>query len=280
MIKSLFITNILLIFTFNLSFANDLPFSKDKLERITEKFELEISEGNMPGAVILIAKNNNIIYHDGIGYLNKEKSIPMQKDAIFRAFSMTKPLVSVLTLIMMEEGLLQLADPIDKYLPSLNNFFLYDAQNENNEKKLTKPITIYDLLRHTSGITYASRSPEIREFYEKANLYSKTIPFKSMKISPKKQIEGFSKIPLLFEPGTQWQYGLSTDLLGRVLEVIDNKSLAEILKERLLDKLEMSDTTFLIPQKNHSRIAEPLKIDKKTGKPTIQLIDLTEKLSK
>ena len=135
------------------------------------------------------------------------------------------------------------------------------------------------MLRHTSGITYASRTPEIREFYEKANLYSKTIPFKSMKISPKKQIEGFSKIPLLFEPGTQWQYGLSTDLLGRVLEVIDNKSLAEILKERLLDKLEMSDTTFLIPQKNHSRIAEPLKIDKKTGKPTIQLIDLTEKLA-
>ena len=110
---------------------------------------------------------------------------------------MTKPLVSVLTLIMMEEGLLQLADPIDKYLPSLNNFFLYDAQNENNEKKLTKPITIYDLLRHTSGITYASRSPEIKEIYEKANLYSKTIPFKSMKISPKKQIKGFSKIPLL-----------------------------------------------------------------------------------
>ena len=129
MIKSLFITNILLILTSNLSFANDSAFEKDKLERITQKFELEISEGNMPGAVILIAKNNNIIYHDAIGYLNKEKSIPMQKDAIFRAFSMTKPLVSVLTLIMMEEGLLQLADPIDKYFPSLNKYFLYDSKN-------------------------------------------------------------------------------------------------------------------------------------------------------
>ena len=118
---------------------------------------MEISEGNMPGAVILIAKNNNIIYHDAIGYLNKEKSIPMQKDAIFRAFSMTKPLVSVLTLIMMEEGLLQLADPIDKYLPSLNNFF-YMMPKTKIKKKLTKPITIYDLLRHTSGITYASRT--------------------------------------------------------------------------------------------------------------------------
>ena len=99
-----------------------------------------------------------------------------------------------------------------------------------------------------------------------------------MKISPEKQIEGFSKIPLLFEPGSQWQYGLSTDLLGRVLEAIDNKSLAEILKDRLLESLEMNNTTFLIPPKNHYRIAEPLKIDIKTGKPTIQLIDLTKKL--
>ena len=279
MIKSVFIAHLLLICTFNSSFANDSAFSKEKLEKITEKFKMEIVQGNMPGAVILIAKNNNIIYHDAIGYLNKEKSIPMQKDAIFRAFSMTKPLVSVLTLIMMEEGLLQLADPIDKYLPTLNNYFLYDAQNKNNKKKISKPITIYDLLRHTSGITYAEISPELKEVYEKANLYSKTIPFNSMKISPEKQIEGFSKIPLLFEPGTQWQYGLSTDLLGRVLEAIDKKSLALILKERLLDELEMSDTTFLISQKNHSRIAEPLKIDNKTGKPTIQLIDLTKKLA-
>ena len=183
MIKSLFIAHLLLICTFNLSFANDSAFSKDKLENITERFEMEIAQGNMPGAVILIAKNNNIIYHDAIGYLNKEKSIPMQKDAIFRAFSMTKPLVSVLTLIMMEEGLLQLADPIDKYLPSLNNYFLYDAQNKNNKKKITKPITIYDLLRHTSGITYAEISPELKEVYEKANLYSKTIPFNSGVIS-------------------------------------------------------------------------------------------------
>lgn len=101
MTKSLFIAHFLLICTSNLSFANDSAFSKDKLKKITKKFEMEISEGNMPGAVILIAKNNNIIYHNAIGYLVKEKSIPMQKDTIFRAFSMTKPSASVLTLIMM-----------------------------------------------------------------------------------------------------------------------------------------------------------------------------------
>ena len=254
--------------------------SAERLGRIHTMFQTEVDGGRMPGAVVLVARKGKIVHAAALGYQDKDAGKAMKRDAIFRAYSMTKPMVSVLTMMLVEEGRLQLTDPVAKFFPSMSSMKVLSNSADGNSERVpaARPITIQDLLRHTSGISYAefSRFPAIKGPYQEAGLFSTEVQGKWLTLTPKEQVDALSKAPLLWQPGTTWEYSLSTDLLGRVLEEITHKTLGALLEEKLLKPLGMKDTSFVVPPSKVSRIAEPLRIDPLTGQPYYLVLDVTQ----
>ncbi len=254
--------------------------SPARLARIRDVIQSEINTDRMPGAVVLVARKGVISYADTIGYQDKAAGKPLQRDAIFRAYSMTKPLVSVVTMMLAEEGKLQLADPVSKYLPAMGKMQVManPADASGATVAANRAITIQDLLRHTSGLTYPefTRFDSMRKAYQEAGLFATDIPAKWITLTPAQQVDAFSKAPLQWQPGSTWEYSLSTDMLGRVLEVVTNKPLSVLLNEKLIQPLGMKDTSFVVPASKVARIAEPLLIEPLTGGPMAKVLDLTK----
>jgi CubicO group peptidase (beta-lactamase class C family) len=248
-----------------------MGLSPERLKRIRTVIQREIDQKQMPGAVVMIARKGSVVFSEDIG---------LRHDAIFRAFSMTKPMVSVLTMMMVEEGQLQLADPVAKFLPALaKQSVMVDPMSPNSGTvPAVRGMTILDLLRHTSGLTYAefTRSAAMKQAYIDAGLFSNEKLTFWITLSPAQQIEAFAKAPLQWQPGSTWEYSLSTDLLGRVLEVVGKKPLSVMLDERLIKPLGMKDTSFVVPTSKAHRIAEPLAIEPLSQKPIPPLLDLTQ----
>lgn len=250
---------------------SSMGLSPERLKRIRTVIQREIDQKQMPGAVVMIARKGSVVFSEDIG---------LRHDAIFRAFSMTKPMVSVLTMMMVEEGQLQLADPVAKFLPALaKQSVMVDPMSPNSGTvPAVRGMTILDLLRHTSGLTYAefTRSAAMKQAYIDAGLFSNEKLTFWITLSPAQQIEAFAKAPLQWQPGSTWEYSLSTDLLGRVLEVVGKKPLSVMLDERLIKPLGMKDTSFVVPTSKAHRIAEPLAIEPLSQKPIPPLLDLTQ----
>lgn len=262
-----------------LAFA-DLPsaspasvgMSAERLQRLRPLIQKEIDNQQMPGAIVMVARKGAVVFSDDIG---------VKHDAIFRAYSMTKPMVSVLAMMMVEEGQLQLADPVSKFLPSLAKQTVMANPLETGNTATVAAVrgtTVHDLLRHTSGLTYAefTRSAAVRQAYIDAGLFSNEVGAKWITLTPEQQIEAFAKAPLQWQPGSTWEYSLSTDMLGRVLEVVGKKPLSVMLNERLIQPLGMKDTSFVVPADKAHRIAQPLAIDPLTQKPFPPMLDLTK----
>ena len=270
------------------SFSADLPvsapqtrgMSKERLSRVRELMQQEIEANRMPGAVVLVARKGAIVYAEAVGWQDKTAGKAMNRDAIFRAYSMTKPLVSVVTMMLVEEGKLQLTDPVSKYFPQLANLqVLTNPADPNSPREPAKrQITVQDLLRHTSGLTYGefTRFAGVKAAYEEAGLFSPDMPMKALSLTPSQQIDAFAQAPLVWQPGSTFDYSLSTDLLGRVLEQVSKQTLAALLEEKLLKPLGMKDTQFVVSAQKASRIAEPLKVDPATGSPTMAMLDITK----
>ena len=260
--------------------ADSYGFSVNRLGRIQQVIQTEIDANRMPGAVVLVARKGVIAHAETIGFQDRAAGKAMRRDAIFRAYSMTKPLVSVLAMMMVEEGKLQLADPVSKFLPAMSKMQVLakPADTSSGTVPAARQITVHDLLRHTSGLTYAefTRFPAMRAAYQEVGLFSAEVPFKSMMLTPTQQVTAFSKAPLQAQPGTTWEYSLSTDLLGRVLEAVSNKSLHELLDQKLILPLGMKDTSFVVPAYKVGRLAEPLPIDPMTGDPMPKMLDVTK----
>jgi CubicO group peptidase (beta-lactamase class C family) len=215
----------------------------------------DVERGRIPGAVVVVARKDRIVYMRAVGFRDKAAGDPMAMDAIFRIASMTKPLVTVAALSLYEEGRLLLSDPVSKYIPAFKN------QAVGLERTpADREMTIQDLMRHTSGLTYGNRgTSEIYKMYpESSNVSSLTLTMDEF-------IERLSKAPLLYQPGTRWEYSLSTDVLGRVVEVVSGKPLGEFLAERIYRPLKMTDTTFLVPADKRPRVAQPLATHPDTG---------------
>jgi CubicO group peptidase (beta-lactamase class C family) len=287
LIRHVLITVGLLVLSVNVSAAElavGLPqsqgMSPTRLARIHDLMQTEVTENRVPGAVVLVARKGKIVYADAVGFQDKPSTKPMTRDAIFRAYSMTKPMVSVLTMMLVEEGRLQLNDPVSKFFPSMTKMSVLSNPADGNSERVpaARPITIHDLLRHTSGITYAefTRFTAIKGPYQEAGLFSSEVQGKWITLTPQQQIDALSKAPLLWQPGSTWEYSLSTDLLGRVLESITNQTLGALLEERLLKPLGMKDTSFLVPAAKVSRLAEPFRIDPLTGQPYYLVLDVTK----
>ena len=287
LIRHVLISIGLLVLSVNVSAAElavGLPQSQGmspiRLSRIHDLMQTEVTENRVPGAVVLVARKGKIVYADAVGFQDKPSAKPMTRDAIFRAYSMTKPMVSVLTMMLVEEGRLQLNDPVSKFFPSMAKMSVLSNPADGNSERVpaARPITIHDLLRHTSGITYAefTRFTAIKGPYQEAGLFSSEVQGKWITLTPQQQIDALSKAPLLWQPGSTWEYSLSTDLLGRVLESITNQTLGALLEERLLKPLGMKDTSFLVPAAKVSRLAEPFRIDPLTGQPYYLVLDVTK----
>jgi CubicO group peptidase (beta-lactamase class C family) len=245
--------------------------SAERLKRIRPVIQKEIDNQQMPGAVVMVLRKGAVVFSDNIG---------VKHDAIFRAYSMTKPMVSVLAMMMVEEGQLQLADPVAKFLPALAKQTVLANPFDNSTATVpaVRGTTVYDLLRHTSGLTYAefTRSAAMKQAYIDAGLFSTDTGAKWITLTPKQQVEAFAKAPMQWQPGSTWEYSLSTDMLGRVLEAVGKQPLGVMLEERLIKPLGMKDTSFVVPASKAHRIAEPLSIDPLTNKPFPPMLDITQ----
>jgi CubicO group peptidase (beta-lactamase class C family) len=246
----------------------DLPagahFNPHKLERIGEFFRNEIASGKIPGAIVLIQQHGKPVYFEKFGVRDVATGLPMTDDTLFTVYSMSKPVTSVAAMMLVDEGKLKLSDPLEKYIPAFATSKVgVELKAENGEKKLElvpldRPITILDLMRHTSGITYGFYGDSlVRKAYANALIYGGD--FDNAEFA-----ERIARLPLAEQPGTLWDYGHSTDVLGRVIEVISGKSLLQFEKESLLDPLGMPDTSFYVS--DHAKLpllAEPLPTDNK-----------------
>ena len=254
----------------------DLGFSSERLTRIGPVIKGEIERGQYPGAVILVARKGQIVYFESFGQLDPASGKPMTKDAIFRLYSMTKPHASVAAMILMEEGRLRLTDPVSKYIPAFSRLEVsvpatdpYTGATKYVNVPVDREINIQDLLRHTSGFVYGpyTSHPKVKELYTKEGVDWKDV-------TPAEQIERLAKVPLAHQPGTTFEYSLSTDVLGRVVEAISGMTLGQFLQERIFTPLAMTDSAFIVPQDKRDRLAQPFAIDPATNAP-IKLLDVT-----
>ncbi len=239
--------------------------SSEKLNRITETVAADVQVEKLPGAVVLVARRGKIAYFESFGMRDKENKSAMQKDSIFRIYSMTKPVVTVGALMLVQEGKMTLSDPVSKFIPAFADLKVCEESKDASsnpvciEKPATKPMTILDLLRHTSGLTYgflgksATKSLYIKAGVEMPNQNLQDIAAK------------LSKLPLAHEPGTTWEYSLSTDILGRVIEIVSGIPLDRFVEERITRPLKMTDSAFYVQPDRLNRLAQGQK-DPKTGK--------------
>jgi CubicO group peptidase (beta-lactamase class C family) len=234
-------------------------FSREKLQRVGDYIRNEIATGKIPGAVILIQQQGQPVYFESFGLRDVESRRPMTADSIFRLYSMSKAITSVAAMMLVDDGKLRLDDPLSKYIPA---FAEAKVGVEKPDGKLAleplqRPITIEDLLRHTSGLTYGFYGDSaVRKLYANSGLFDGDLDNAAF-------AQRLAKLPLAEQPGTQWDYGHSTDVLGRVIEVVSGQSLFQFEKQRLLDPLGMNETAFSVADAaQRPRIAEPLPDDR------------------
>jgi CubicO group peptidase (beta-lactamase class C family) len=253
----------------------DAGVSSQRLERLTAGMQRLVDSGELAGMVVMVARRGKLVYQKSFGLQDKAKSVPMSMDSIFRMYSMTKPVVSVAAMILVEEGKLSLEEPISKYLPEFKDMRVgvesFDPAT-GAQSFYTVPakrqITVQDLLRHTSGFTYGvTPKTQVQKLYGQAGLFSQKWTLDSF-------CKELAKLPLQYEPGTVWEYGHSSDVLGRVVEAASGQQLDRFLEERIFKPLKMADTAFEVPPAKQSRLAQP-QVDPQTGK-VAELIDVTQ----
>src|SRR3984893_8599312 len=244
----------------------DIPpgahFNPQRLEKIGEFFRNEVTTGKIPGAILLIQQHGKPVYHESFGVQDVVTQAPITDKTIFRLSSLTKAITSVVAMQLIQDGKIKLDDPVSKYIPSFANMKVgVEKKAEDGTKTLelvplTRPITILDLMRHTSGITYGFYGDSlVRKAYKDANIYAGEFDLAEF-------AERIARLPLHNQPGALWQYGHSTDILARIMEIVSGKSLFEIEKEKLLDPLGMVDTGFFVTEPERlARLAQPLPND-------------------
>ena len=248
-----------------------LGLSAVRLQRMSDALKREIDKGTVPGVTVMVARRGQIGRFEALGRQSPAASAPMAHNSIFRIFSMTKPIVSVGIMMLIEDGHFLLSDPVAKFIPE---FAGQKVGVENNGKldlvPLKRAMTIQDLLRHTSGITYDhTGNGLVQQLYQQSRL-------RSRKITNAEHAALVASLPLTCQPGAEWNYSRSTDILGRIIEVVSGKTLSAFLTERILAPLQMAETAFHTGQENAGRLAEPFPTDPWNGEK-VQLFNMLEK---
>jgi CubicO group peptidase (beta-lactamase class C family) len=243
--------------------------SPARLGRIVTALNAEVENGQLPGAVVAVARHGRLVLHEAVGSLGPDQSTKMPKDALFAIASMTKPIIGVASLLLWEEGLLGLADPVERFLPQLGNRRVAvlnervrAGQGPIDTVPARRSITMLDLMTHTSGLTYGGRgTTAVHPLYPgSSNIAGATLDRAAF-------LETLGAAPLLYQPGTVWDYSLSIDVIGLVVEALSGQSLGAFLRQRLFEPLGMVDTTFQVPPGKVARLARPLPRDPDTGEP-------------
>ncbi len=235
------------------------------LAHIGEVLNRDIEKGQIPGAVLVVARRGKIGYFKAFGDRDPESDAPMTTDAIFSIASMTKPMVSVGIMMLVEDGKLAISDPVGKYLPEIADLRVAVNPNAREGPVETRPAkrqpTIEDLLRHTSGMTSGNRGK---------SAVNKLWPYSgaraAARMTGEELLETIAKLPLLHDPGTSWDYGFSTDVLGLLIERVSGQKLSAFLSERLWQPLDMKDTAFVVPADKWDRYARAFAKSPRTGK--------------
>lgn len=232
-------------------------FSPERLKRIDNNINDWINDGRLNGAVALIIRNGKIVYHKAFGYDDLEKTNPIRTDNIFRIASQTKAITSVAVMMLFEEGKFLLDDPISRYIPEFAKQQVLDKFNEADSSYTTVPakseVTIRQLLTHTSGISYAQiGTKEANAIFAKANLHSGLGAKNGRVLGP--DMKKLGKLPLLHQPGEKFTYGLNTDVLGYLVEVVSGMNLDQFFRQRIFTPLGMNDTYFYLPVAKQNRL--------------------------
>lgn len=235
----------------------EVGLSSAQFKKIEAVTKAHIDDGLMPGAVMLVARRGKVAWVSVQGKRDAAAPDAMKQDSIFRIYSMTKPIVSVTLMQLVEEGRLQISDPVSKYLPEIGKMKVGteapgpDGRSVLHLSDQTRPMTVQDLLRHTSGLTYGSRgASQINASYVEAGIGDRSVTAEEM-------VTRLSKLALKFNPGDRWEYSVAVDVQGRLIEVITGKKLSEAVAERILKPLGMKDTGFQVPADKVARAAQP-----------------------
>ena len=232
-----------------------------RIDKLGAEVDKDVRDGRLPGAVLLVAQNGKLVQARVFGAQDPKLPTPMPRDAIFRIYSMTKPVVAVAAMVMIEDGKLFLDDPVARYLPILANLKVgIEQRNAAGEATLVgipaiREMTVRDLLRHTAGLTYGFEGRSmVKDEYKKFRI-------DGAELSATEWLDTLAKLPLQAQPGSKWEYSIATDVLGALLERVSGQSLETLLRERIFRPLGMKDTAFSVESSKHDRIAEPLEFD-------------------
>jgi CubicO group peptidase (beta-lactamase class C family) len=235
--------------------SESVGFLPDRLERLTAVMARQIEDKKAPGVSMLIARHGKVAYRQCLGEL-RPGGPAMSEDAIFRIYSMTKPIVSVAAMSLVEEGRLSIVDPVSAYIPAFADVKVGVVNGERLDRApLKRPITIQDLMRHTSGLTYGFTGvAPVQKLVKAADVLGQ-------KRTLAENVDAIATLPLMHQPGEVWEYGVSTDVLARIVEIVEGARLSEILQSRIFDPLGMADTAFFTPEAKLARRAAPFSFD-------------------
>jgi CubicO group peptidase (beta-lactamase class C family) len=236
----------------------DVGLCPERTQRLMDALRREVASGRLPGAVAMVSRRGQIALFEAVGEQDPATGTPMQTDSIFRIYSMTKPVVSVAVMMLVERGLLLLSDPVSRWLPEFAN---QQVAKANGLEPVKQEATVQDLLRHTAGLTY--------EFLGNSLVQRQ---YDAVKIASRERTNAefsttLAGLPLQFQPGTVWAYSRATDVLGRLLEVVSGQNLGAFLQANIFGPLGMVDTGFAVPPEQQHRIAEPFAHDPDGGEP-------------
>lgn len=250
--------------------AKELGFCPQRTRRLVEVLQSEVGTARLPGAVALIARHGQVLLCETVGQQDPTAGIPMALDSIFRIYSMTKPIVSVAVMMLMERGQLLLSDTVAQHLPEFEDIKVTTHVDGHAVQRRPKVApTVQDLLRHTSGLTYEILGAEpIQRQYAQAQLATRDRTNREFS-------HALAALPLMFEPGTVWEYSRATDLLGALVEVVSGQTLGAFLQDNILGPLAMVDTSFVVPPDKHHRIAQAFEKDPDGG-IAMRLIDVRQ----
>ncbi|MFP6872088.1 MAG: serine hydrolase domain-containing protein [Verrucomicrobiales bacterium] len=225
--------------------AKPRGFAEKKLTLVGNKVQQLIDDAVIVGAVTLVARDGKIAMHEARGLRDLKTGAAMEKDTIFRIYSMTKPITTTAVMMLVEEGKISPSDPVSKHLPELGRLAVFDTSGKHKPVKNT--MTVADLMRHTSGLSYGFIGGPVATLYNTHDILDRNSSLEQM-------INKLAKIPLQEEPGSTWRYSVSIDVLGRLVEVVSGKSFGSFIRERIFVPLGMTDTGFHVPEEKASRL--------------------------
>lgn len=233
--------------------ASEAGFDADRLTRIDSHLAKYVDDGRLPGWLVAVARGGKVVHLSTYGQRDLEADAPVEVDTLWRIYSMTKPVTSVAAMMLYEEGAFELKDPVHRFIPSFSDARVYKEGSALNPATLpmSEPIRIWHLLTHTSGLTYGfHHAHPVDAIYRNAGYEWGSPPGKDLAAV----CDDFAEMPLLFQPGAEWNYGVSTDVLGRVIEVASGLSLDEFFRTQIFEPLGMTDTAFFVEEAEHDRI--------------------------